>query len=214
MTTPVPPPSPTIATRRPARTVGREARQRAVDSCFGVATRRIPAARQAASTAAESLASAPVWEAAARAPPRCRRPRGGRPACPPRRRLTGPRERPAVTEVLAVDADHAGVLVRRERLDELGGLDVRLIPERGEARDADAVLRAEQAQLEREVAALGDDPERAGRELVHAEIERRPPRRRRRGSSGRASPLPPRAPSRPRGSRAPCRRRRPRRDRP
>ena len=88
------------------------------------------------------------------------------------RRLPGPRERPAVAEVLAVDADHAGVLVRRERLDELGGLDVGLIPERGEARDADAILRAEQAQLEREVATLGDDPEGAGGELVHAEVER------------------------------------------
>ena len=88
------------------------------------------------------------------------------------RRLPGPRERPAVAKVLAVDADHAGVLVRCERLDELGGLDVGLIAERGEARDADAVLCAEQAQLEREVATLGDHPERAWGELVHAEIER------------------------------------------
>ena len=90
----------------------------------------------------------------------------------PERSLTGAREGAAVPEVLAVDADHAGVLVRCERLDELGRLDVGLVPERREARDADAVLGAEQAQLEREVAALGDDPERAGLELVHAEIER------------------------------------------
>ena len=81
-------------------------------------------------------------------------------------------EGPAVAEVLAVDADHAGVLVRSERLDQLRRLDVGLIAERGEAGDADAVLGAEQAQLEREVAALGDEPERAGLELVHAEIER------------------------------------------
>ena len=89
------------------------------------------------------------------------------------RRLAGASERPAVAEVLAVDADHAGVLVRCERLDELGRLDIGLIPERGEARDADAVLRSEQAQLQGKVAALGDDPELARRELVHAEIERR-----------------------------------------
>ena len=174
MTTPVPPPSPTIATRGPAGRWGARHASTQSISCFGVVTRRIPAARQAASTAAESLASAPVCEAAARAPASLP-PAASRTTCLParERRLPGPRERPAVAEVLAVDADHAGVLVGRERLDELRGLDVGLVPERGEARDADAVLRAEQAQLEGEVAALGDDPERAGRELVHAEVERR-----------------------------------------
>ena len=58
----------------------------------------------------------------------------------PLRRLAGARERPAVAEVLAVDGDHPRVLVGREGLDELGGVDVGLVPERGEARDADAVL--------------------------------------------------------------------------
>ena len=123
---------------RSCRTVGCEAREHAVDQLLRRRHAEIPAARHAASTAAESLASAPVCDAAARARPRCPRPRGGRPACPPAGRLPGPRERPAVAEVLAVDPDHAGVLVRRERLDELGGLDIGLIPERGEARDADA----------------------------------------------------------------------------
>ena len=158
---------------RSCRTVGCEAREHAVDQLL----RRRHA--DDSGRAARSLDGGRV--ARERTRMRCRRARPGLAAsgreeddllARPLGCLPGSRERPAVAEVLAVDADHAGVLVRCECLDELGGFDVGLIPERGEARDADAVLRAEQAQLEREVATLGDDPERAGGELVHAEIER------------------------------------------
>ena len=137
-------------------------------------TRRIPAARQAASTAALSLASAPVWEAAARAPA----------SLPPAARSTtgvpdsvadgsGARERAAVAEVLAVDADDARVLVLGECADEIGRLEVGLVAERGEAGDAEPVVAGERAHLEREVAALREQPEPSRRELVHAEVERR-----------------------------------------
>ena len=47
----------------------------------------------------------------------------------PQRRLAGAGERAAVAEVLAVDADHARVLVGREGFDQLGGLDVGLVTE-------------------------------------------------------------------------------------
>ena len=60
---------------------------------------------------------------------------------------TGPREGSSVTKVLAVDADHARVLVGRVGLDELRRIDVGLVAERGEARDSDAVLDRKEAQL-------------------------------------------------------------------
>ena len=83
----------------------------------------------------------------------------------------GAREGTSVAEVLAVDADHPRVLVGRVGLDELRRLDVGLVAERGEARDADAVLGSEEAQLEGEVAALRDDPDRPRRERVRADVE-------------------------------------------
>ena len=86
-------------------------------------------------------------------------------------RLSGASERSPVAEVLAVDGDHPGVRVGREGRDELGGFEVGLIPERRDPRDPDPVLAAQEAQLQDEVAALGDDAQRAGREIVHAEIE-------------------------------------------
>ena len=46
----------------------------------------------------------------------------------PERSLTGAREGATVPEILAVHADHAGVLVRCERLDQLCRLDVGLVP--------------------------------------------------------------------------------------
>ena len=83
----------------------------------------------------------------------------------------GAREGASVAEVLAVDADHARVLVGGVGLDELRRLDVGLVAEGGEARDADAVLGGEEAQLEREVAALRDDSDRPRSERVGADIE-------------------------------------------
>ena len=46
------------------------------------------------------------------------------------------------------------LVVVGERLDELGHLDVGLVAERGEAGDAEAVLARQQAQLDRQIAAL------------------------------------------------------------
>ena len=71
-----------------------------------------------------------MWDAAARAPaslPPAASRTTGVPAVG--RRRGGPHERAAVAEVLAVDADHAGVLVLGERADEVGRLEVGLIAE-------------------------------------------------------------------------------------
>ncbi len=86
-------------------------------------------------------------------------------------RRSGPGKGTPVPEVLDVDADHTRVAVRGERLHELRRLDVGLVPEGGEPRDTDAVVGREEAQLEGEVAALGDDPELPRGELVRAEVE-------------------------------------------
>ena len=76
-----------------------------------------------------------------------------------------------VAEVFAIHHDHAGCLVGGERFDELGRFDVGLIAERREPRDAQAVLPCEQSQLDRQIAALRDDPHRARLELARAEVE-------------------------------------------
>ena len=142
MTTPVPPPSPTIATRRPARPVRREARERPVDELLrrrhpedpGRAAGRLDGGRVARErTGVRGGGARSRLAAAGGEQDDLLAGRDGR--------GTGAGEGPPVAEVLAVDADHAGVLVGGERLDELGGLDVGLVPERGEPRDADAVLR-------------------------------------------------------------------------
>ena len=57
--------------------------------------------------------------------------------------------------------------------DQLRGLDVGLVPERDEAREAEPELGADHADLEREVAALRDEPDRARLELLRAELELR-----------------------------------------
>ena len=85
--------------------------------------------------------------------------------------LRGAREGPSVAEVLAVEGDHARRLVVDQAADELAGLEVGLVSERGEAREAEAVILGEQGELEREIAALGDEADRAALELVPAEVE-------------------------------------------
>ncbi|MEB4616537.1 hypothetical protein OOT08_18035, partial [Leucobacter sp. M11] len=66
-------------------------------------------------------------------------------------------EAPAVPEVLAVDRDRAGVRVGDAGLDELRGVDVRLVPEAGEAGQAEPRGLQVPGDLERDVAALRDD---------------------------------------------------------
>ena len=58
-------------------------------------------------------------------------------------------------------------------LDQLCGLNVRLVAERDEAREPEPELGADHADLEREVPALRDEPDRAGLELFRAELELR-----------------------------------------
>ena len=123
-------------------------------------------------------------------------------------RRPGRRGEPApVAEILGVERDQARRLVQRERAHELRGLQVDLVAERGEPREAEPDRRGAAADLEREVAALGDqaDRARAGGRWRRARAPR--PRRTRRGSSGRAAARRPRA----RARRSRRRARRPRR---
>ena len=81
------------------------------------------------------------------------------------------RERPSVAEVLHVEADDPGRLMGDQVADDVGRLEVGLIAERGEARESEPDLGDEQAQLEREVPALGDQPDRAPRELAPPDVQ-------------------------------------------
>ena len=76
-----------------------------------------------------------------------------------------------VAEVLGVDGDHLGRLVLGERGDELRKVDVGLVPDRGEPREAELDRAREDAELEGEVAALRDQADRALRELVRGDAE-------------------------------------------
>src|SRR6266851_9983699 len=58
-----------------------------------------------------------------------------------------------------------------ERVDDRGRLEVRLVAERGEAGDPETHLSCKDRDLERKVAALEDEPDRARSELVRAEVE-------------------------------------------
>jgi len=87
--------------------------------------------------------------------------------------LTGTRELAAVTKVFEVDGDELGRLVLAEGVYQLRRLDVGLVPERDEAREPEPELGADHADLEREVAALRDEPDRARLELLRAELELR-----------------------------------------
>src|SRR6187200_3282940 len=85
--------------------------------------------------------------------------------------LRGAREGAPVTEVLAVEGDHPRRLVSDEAADELACLEIRLVPERGEAREAEAVLLGEEGELQREIPALGDQSDGAAIELAPTQVE-------------------------------------------
>src|SRR6187200_2710962 len=86
--------------------------------------------------------------------------------------MLGRRGEPApVAEVLRVDGDRARLVVPGERADELGRLDVRLVAQRDEAREPEADPGRLRADLEREVAALGDEADRAARQVLRDELE-------------------------------------------
>ncbi len=126
---------------------------------MGEETSSIPAATHAALTAKRSLASAPGEEDD-------RRPGvdGG---------LPGAGELASVGEILAVQGDQPRRLVRRVGLDQLRRAHVGLVPEGDEAREPKPELGPDQPDLEREVAALRDEPDRARLEILRAKLELR-----------------------------------------
>src|SRR5207247_11300716 len=79
--------------------------------------------------------------------------------------LRGTRERAPVAKVLDVERDQVRAVVSRELLEQLGRFEIGLIAERREAREAEPFAVGEQPELEREVAALRDQPDRAGRKV-------------------------------------------------
>src|SRR5207245_9147917 len=74
-------------------------------------------------------------------------------------------ERAPVAEVLHVQRDQPRRLVAGEALDELRCLEIRLVAERREAREAEPFALRQQRELQRQVAALRDQPDRARREI-------------------------------------------------
>jgi hypothetical protein len=82
-----------------------------------------------------------------------------------------PGELPPVPKVLAVESDHAGLLVLGEDIDQLGRLEVGLVAERDEARESQARVSREHPDLESQVAALGDEADRPARNRVRAQVE-------------------------------------------
>ncbi len=90
---------------------------------------------------------------------RCNRASGGRD------------ERAPVAEVLEVERDRARGLVGRKLVEQVGGDEIRLVSERGEAGEAESRGDREPRELERKVAALRDEGHRTGGQRAPAEIE-------------------------------------------
>src|ERR687891_206175 len=82
-------------------------------------------------------------------------------------------ERATVAEVLDVQRNDLRAVVRRQLADEVRRLEIGLIAKRDEAREAEPGLLGEDSQLEREVAALRDEPDPPGRQRVRHELELR-----------------------------------------
>ena len=131
----------------------------------------MPASRQAAAITASLETSAPVCEAAPRAPGR------RAPAVEQdhgllgRSRAGGLDEGPAVGDVLGVDRDRARGLVPGEVLHQVGQADVGLVADRGEAREPEPAALEQHAELDREVARLRDQPDGAGGVVVGRDVE-------------------------------------------
>ena len=86
-------------------------------------------------------------------------------------RACGLDERAPVGHVLGVDGDRARRLVPGEVLDQLGQPYVGLVADRGEAREPEAAALEQHAELEREIAGLRDQPDRAARIVVRGHVE-------------------------------------------
>ena len=83
----------------------------------------------------------------------------------------GAGEGAAVTEVLDVDGDELGGVVGGELGHEVGGVEIGLVAQRREPGEPQPLRRGEQPQFQREVAALGDEPDRAGGQRVGDKLE-------------------------------------------
>ena len=89
------------------------------------------------------------------------------------RHTRGLGKRAPVAEVLAVDGDDARCLVPRERRYDLGDIEIRLIADGDEPRIAEPHVREQEPDLERDVAALRNEPDRPCRQRVRCELELR-----------------------------------------
>ena len=76
-------------------------------------------------------------------------------------RTGGRHEGPAVGDVLHVDGDRPAALVLGEMLEQVGQRHVGLVADRGEAAESQAHPPEQESDLEREVARLRDQPDRA-----------------------------------------------------
>src|SRR5262245_3224853 len=83
------------------------------------------------------------------------------------------RESPPVSKVLAIEGDYAGGLVVHEAAHELARLEVGLVAERGEAREAEPVVLGEKSELKGKISALRHERDRPALQLAPAEIEAR-----------------------------------------
>lgn len=83
----------------------------------------------------------------------------------------GRHERAAVAEVLAVHRDHIGAGVRRARADDVGDAEICLVAEGYEAREAVTARGQEPGQLQRHVAALGQQCDPSGRHRVRRQVQ-------------------------------------------
>ena len=168
-TAPYPPPSPITATRRPR---GRSA----ASSACSVSTQpprcvdAVDAGRTARRVDRIERARERTGVRASRARRRlgAARPSAARPACPPsapprrtRARRGSPRSR---------RRSPSSRRARRDR-EHVGDVEVGLVADRREPREAEPDVGEQQPGLERDVAALRDEPDRPGRQRVRREVE-------------------------------------------
>ena len=83
----------------------------------------------------------------------------------------GPGKGAPVAEVLAVERDHLRRLVLPESSDQLGDVEIGLIAEGDDSREAEADLRCQPARLQREIPALRNESDRTSRKAVRGELE-------------------------------------------
>src|SRR6476469_6426830 len=83
----------------------------------------------------------------------------------------GRRQVSSLMKVFGVNSDHARWLVHRVRLDQLGHIEVGLVADGYETREPNARLGGDQSELDAEVAALRDQPDRPRSELARCQVQ-------------------------------------------